>query len=61
LSLATYQDALKGGKSGPGIVPGDAEASWIVKMQSAGGHPGQLTSDELNQVIEWINNGAPEQ
>jgi hypothetical protein len=61
LSLATYQDALKGGNSGPGIVPGDAEASWIVKMQSAGGHPGQLTSDELNQVIEWINNGAPEQ
>jgi len=61
LSLATYQDALKGGNSGPGIVPGDAEASWIVKIQSAGGHPGQLTSDELSQVIEWINNGAPEQ
>jgi mono/diheme cytochrome c family protein len=61
LSLATYQDALKGGQSGPGIVPGYAEASWIVKVQSAGGHPGQLTSDELSQVIEWINNGAPEQ
>jgi len=61
LSLATYEDALKGGDSGPGIVPGDAEASWIVKIQSAGGHPGQLTDDELNQVIEWINNGAPEQ
>jgi len=61
LSLATYEDALKGGNSGPGIIPGDAEASWIVKIQSAGGHPGQLTSDELSQVIEWINNGAPEQ
>jgi hypothetical protein len=32
-----------------------------VKKQAAGGHPGMLTSDELNQVIEWINNGAPEQ
>lgn len=60
LSLATYQEALEGGNSGPGIVPGDAEASWIVKIQSAGGHPGMLTSDELNQVIEWINSGAPE-
>jgi formate dehydrogenase gamma subunit len=61
LSLATYEGALQGGNSGPGIVPGDAEASWIVKIQSAGGHPGMLTSEELNQVIEWINNGAPEQ
>lgn len=61
LSLATYQDALKGGNSGPGIVPGNAEDSWIVKIQSAGSHPGQLTSEELAQVIEWIDGGAPEQ
>jgi hypothetical protein len=30
-------------------------------MQSIGGHPGQLTIDELNQVIDWIISGAPEQ
>lgn len=60
LSLADYQSALKGGKSGPGIVPGDPDSSMIVKIQQAGGHPGQLTADEINQVIEWIKAGAPE-
>jgi hypothetical protein len=60
LSLADYQSALKGGNSGPGIVPGDPDASSIVKIQQAGSHPGQLTTDELNRVIEWIRAGAPE-
>ena len=61
LTLATYQDALKGGKSENGIVPGDADASMVVVIQSAGGHPGQLSAEELQQVIDWINAGAPEQ
>jgi cytochrome b subunit of formate dehydrogenase len=60
LSLSTYQDALKGGDSGPGIIPGDPDHSNIVIKQSAGNHPGQLTIDELNQVIDWITAGAPE-
>jgi mono/diheme cytochrome c family protein len=60
LSLATYQQALDGGDSGPSIVPGDADASTIVQVQAQGDHPGQLTIDELNQVIEWISAGAPE-
>jgi mono/diheme cytochrome c family protein len=60
LSLATYEDALAGGNSGPGIVPGDPDGSWIVKIQQEGGHPGQLTEAELQQVIEWIQAGAPE-
>ena len=60
LTLSTYQDALKGGNSGPGIVPGDPEASTIIIIQSKGGHPGQLTDSELQQVIDWINAGAPE-
>jgi hypothetical protein len=29
-------------------------------MQSTGKHPGQLTLDELDQVINWIDSGAPE-
>ena len=61
LSLETYQGALTGGTSGPGIVPGNPEASFVVQIQSLGGHPGQLSTDELNQVIEWILAGAPEQ
>ncbi len=60
LSLATYQEALDGGVSGSSIVPGDPDASTLVQVQSIGDHPGQLTIDELNQVIEWISAGAPE-
>lgn len=60
LSLATYQEALAGGNSGPGIVPGDPDASTVVQIQSQGGHPGQLSEEELQQVIEWIEAGAPE-
>jgi cytochrome b subunit of formate dehydrogenase len=60
LSLIDYQSALKGGKSGPGIVPGDPDSSMIVKIQKAGNHPGQLSTDEINRLIEWIKAGAPE-
>jgi cytochrome b subunit of formate dehydrogenase len=61
LSLATYMDALKGGSRGPSIVPGNPDASILVNIQSLGNHPGQLTIDELNSVIQWIVAGAPEQ
>ncbi len=60
LSLATLEQAIKGGNSGPAIVPGDAEESVLVQVQRAGGHPGQLSADELGRVIDWINQGAPE-
>jgi cytochrome b subunit of formate dehydrogenase len=60
LSLATYESALKGGNHGPGIVPGNPDASLLVQIQSAGNHPGQLSLDELNALIEWIKSGAPE-
>jgi hypothetical protein len=29
-------------------------------MQQKGDHPGQLTDEELQQVVEWIEAGAPE-
>ncbi len=60
LSLASYQSALAGGDSGPAIIKGDSDNSILVQKQSAGNHPGQLTIDELNQVIAWIKAGAPE-
>lgn len=60
LNLTTYADAMKGGSSGAVIVPGDAANSLLVQKQQAGGHPGQLTPEELAQVIEWINANAPE-
>lgn len=60
LSMSTYQDALRGGNGGPGIIPGDPDGSLIVQVQAAGNHPGQLSIDELEAVIEWIKSGAPE-
>jgi mono/diheme cytochrome c family protein len=60
LNLTTYADAMAGGSSGEVIIPGDAENSPLVVIQQAGGHPGQLTPEEIAQVIEWINAGAPE-
>jgi cytochrome b subunit of formate dehydrogenase/mono/diheme cytochrome c family protein len=60
LNLSTYADAMKGSNSGPVILPGDAANSLIVQKQQAGGHPGQLTPDEIEQLIEWINAGALE-
>jgi cytochrome b subunit of formate dehydrogenase len=61
LSVATYQGILTGGVSGPGIAPGEPDASMVIQIQSVGDHPGQLTIDELNQVIDWVLAGAPEQ
>ncbi len=61
LSLATYEDALAGGNSGPAIVPGNPEDSILVQVQRAGGHPGQLTVEELAALIEWIEVGAPKE
>jgi len=60
LNLSTYADAMKGGASGPVIVPGDGANSLLVTKQQAGGHPGQLTPEEIAQVIEWIDAGALE-
>jgi hypothetical protein len=60
LNLTTYADALKGGISGPAILPGDSTNSLLVTKQEAGGHPGQLTPEEIAQVIEWIEAGALE-
>jgi cytochrome b subunit of formate dehydrogenase/mono/diheme cytochrome c family protein len=60
LNLSTYADAMKGGVSGPAIIPADATNSLLVQKQQAGNHPGQLTPEEIAQVIEWINAGALE-
>lgn len=60
LSLASYEEALEGGNTGPAVVPNDAEASQIIAVQSEGIHPGQLSSDELLEVMDWIESGAPE-
>jgi formate dehydrogenase gamma subunit len=60
LDLSSYLGAIAGGSRGSGVVPGDPAASQIIIVQSAGGHPGQLSGDELAQVQAWIEAGAQE-
>jgi mono/diheme cytochrome c family protein/nitrate/TMAO reductase-like tetraheme cytochrome c subunit len=60
LSLLSYASMMAGGNGGPVIVPGQADASQLVKTQSAGGHPGQLSADELTLIKQWITAGALE-
>jgi formate dehydrogenase gamma subunit len=60
LDLSTYDAALAGGNGGPGIVPGDPEASVVYRVMSSGSHPALLPDDELEVFRAWIAAGAPE-
>ncbi len=60
LNLSDYAEMLKGGQSGPVILPGDSLNSLLVTKQQAGGHPGQLTPEEIQLIIAWIDNGTLE-
>jgi len=52
---------MAGGANGPLIVPGDPQASLLVKTQSQSTpHFMQLTQPELQTIIDWITAGAPE-
>jgi hypothetical protein len=64
LRLDTREQALKGGNSGPAIVPGDAERSLLIQAVSQT-HPrlkmppgGKLKDDEIASLKAWINAGA---
>jgi len=60
LSLGDLASAMRGGSSGPGVVPGEPDVSLLIIRQTAGGHPGQLSPGELEQIRNWIEVGAPE-
>jgi cytochrome b subunit of formate dehydrogenase len=60
LNLGDWASALKGATDGPVIVPGDPATSKLILIQSHGGHPGQLTAEELALVRAWIAAGALE-
>ena len=60
LNLSTYADTMKGANDGPVVVPGDSANSKLFQIQSQGGHPGQLSADELALIQAWIDAGAPE-
>jgi len=60
LDLSSFADAMRGAQAGPIIVPGDEAHSKLILVQSAGGHPGQLTAEELALARAWIEAGAKE-
>jgi hypothetical protein len=61
LDLSSYESILQGGRNGPGLIPGDPEASLIIRRQSGTrDHFGQVLEDELEALSEWITAGAPE-
>jgi len=60
LDLTTLDTALAGGVGGPGVVPGDADASLVVQQLTGDvPHFAQLSPEELEALIEWIEVGAP--
>ncbi len=61
LNLTSYEGIMKGSESGAVVVPGDAENSLLVKVQSgAQPHFGQLSPEELAAIKAWIQSGAAE-
>jgi|GEM_PF-5374551 len=50
---------MAGGENGRVILPGSAANSLLVQIQQED-HFANFTNDELDNVIHWIESGAPE-
>ena len=64
LRLDSREAMLKGGKSGPAIVPGDPEKSLLIQAVRQSGalkmpKGGRLKPDEVDALVEWVRGGAP--
>lgn len=58
LDLSSYSASMRGGDNGAVILPGNADGSLLIQVQSAD-HFNTFTSEELEIVKQWINLGAP--
>ena len=65
LRLDTREAALKGGQSGPAILPGDGSSSLLYRkiLGDAPGSPmpltGKLPPDQVEMIRTWLDQGAP--
>jgi hypothetical protein len=63
LDLRDKAGVLKGGESGPAVVPGQAEHSLLFDMVRSGEMPpkknAKLTKAEVSLIKAWIDAGAP--
>jgi len=70
LHLDTRDGVLKGGSSGPAILPGDPDKSLLIKavrytdpdlqMPPAKGGGEKLTPDQIGDLEAWVRMGAPD-
>ena len=65
LDMTTRAAMLKGGISGPALVPGNVEKSLIVELVHYNEMPPKnvkirVTKDELKLLKAWVEAGAPE-
>jgi len=60
LRLDSRADILKGGVSGPALVPGDPDKSLIVNQVREGKMPksGHLQDQQIADLVKWIKDGA---
>lgn len=66
LALNTREAAMKGGKSGPSIEPGNADSSLLLravrhegeKLKMPMGQP-KLSDSEIKDLAAWVKAGAP--
>ena len=64
LRLDSREAILKGGATGPSIVPGDPDKSLLIRaVQQAGQlkmpQGGKLTADKIADLAAWVKMGAP--
>src|SRR6185295_12895249 len=64
LRVDSREALLKGGRSGPAIVPGDPDKSLLIEAVRQTGtlkmpKGGELRPDEVAALVEWIRGGAP--
>ncbi|MFH2071847.1 MAG: c-type cytochrome domain-containing protein, partial [Actinomycetota bacterium] len=65
-SAESYQSVMASGNSGPAVIPGDAENSllgqWLLGTGTGGFMPpsGSLPTTEVDAILAWIRQGAPD-
>jgi mono/diheme cytochrome c family protein len=64
LRVDSREALLKGGKSGPAIVPNDPDKSLLIRAVRQTGtlkmpKGGTLKPDEVDALVEWVRAGAP--
>ena len=62
LVMLSYEELMSGGKDGAVIIPGDADGSLLYQLASTGEMPkrgANLNPAQLQIIMQWINEGAP--